>query len=236
MSLRSAIESLFSRHVAELTSSPQFQALESGEASREQYDRFIANVVRAHLKSPQIVAFLFALAPPRSAADLAHNMLEEMGIEDEAGVAHPALLEDLVAGAGLGSRLAELHAAAEDDLRRVVVDPLLYGSLREVGLAALCEVVAFEFMLSRLAGRIARALSAHRGLPPRCLEWFFHHSEVDLRHAEQGLDSIEAYARYYEFTEEDAVTIFEATLRENVFVRRYFGAAVREPTPAGAEA
>jgi hypothetical protein len=222
MSLRSAIESLFCRQVEDLVAFPGFRALEAGQAPIEAYDRFVANVVRTHLKSPQIVAFLLALAPPESAAALAHNMLEEMGVEDESGVAHPSLLEDLAAGAGIGPRLPELRAQAEADLRQVVVDPLLYGTLREVGLGALCEVVSFEFMLSRTAGRMARALATHRGLSRDCLRWFVLHSEVDIGHAEQGLDNLEAYARYYEFSPEDATTILEATLRENVYVRRYF--------------
>ena len=125
-------------------------------------------------------------------------------------------------GAGLGCRLATLEAQADADLRRLIVDPLLYGSLREVGLAALTEIVAFEYMLSRVAGRIARALANHRGLPAPALEWFTHHSEVDMRHAEQGLADLEAYVRYYEFPDGEALTFVEMTLRENVFARRYF--------------
>jgi hypothetical protein len=225
MALRSDVESLLSHHVEELTSFEDFHAVESGRASREDYDRFIANVVKTHLKSPQIVAFLYALAPPGAAPLLAHNMLEELGIEEESGVAHPALLKVLAEGAGLGPRLTELEAASHADLRQIAVDPVLYGTLKEVGLAALVEVVAFEFMLSRVASRIARALERHRGLDPRSLEWFTHHSEVDIDHAEQGLDNIERYVRYYEFTDEDAMTICEMTLRENVYVRRYFGEA-----------
>ncbi|MBI2467990.1 MAG: iron-containing redox enzyme family protein, partial [Candidatus Rokubacteria bacterium] len=110
------------------------------------------------------------------------------------------------------------------DLRRIVVDPILYGTLRELGLAALAEITAFEYMLARVAGRIARALARHRGLAPAALEWFTHHSEVDIRHAEEGLANLEAYLRYYEFPEAEALTIVEMTLRENVFVKRYFGA------------
>jgi len=225
MAFRSDVESLLSRHVEELTSCADFQALESGRASREDYDRFLSNVVKTHLKSPHILAFLYSLAPPAAAALLAHNMLEELGIEEESGVAHPTLLKVLAEGAGLGPRLPELEAASHADLRQTVVDPVLYGTLKEVGLSAMVEVVAFEFMLSRVASRIARSLERHRGLDAKSLEWFTHHSEVDIGHAEQGLDNIERYVRYYEFADEDAMTICEMTLRENVFVRRYFGAA-----------
>jgi pyrroloquinoline quinone (PQQ) biosynthesis protein C len=179
--------------------------------------------VRSHLKSPQLLAFLFALAPPDVAENLSHNMLEELGIEEASGTAHPSLLKRLAVEAGLGPRLPELEALAAADLRQLIVDPLLYGTLKEVGLAALGEITAFEFMLSRTAGRIAHALASHRGLCPAALEWFTHHSVIDIRHAEQGLDNLEAYVRYYEFNEQDAMTILEMTLRENVFTKRYFG-------------
>lgn len=217
--LRSRIERLFERQVESLTASAEFRALEDGGG---QYDAFLENVARAHLKSPQLVAFLYALAPPATASDLFHNLLEELGLEEPSARAHPDLLKDLLWAAGLGHRLAAIEAQAEDDLRRVIAEPLLYGSLREVGLAALTEIVAFEFMLSRVAGRIARALEAHRGLPAPALEWFTHHAEVDVRHAEQGLTDLVAYARYHEFAAEEALTIVEMTLRENVFARRYF--------------
>jgi hypothetical protein len=224
MTFRSQIESLLTRHVGELTAFSGFQDLEAGRATRDDYDRFIVNVARTHLHSPQILAFLFTLAPPEAAHSLRHNMLEELGIEEESGVAHPTLVQDLLAGAGFGQdRLREVTALSWSDLRRVIVEPLLYGTLKEVGLAALVEVVAFEFMLSRVASRMARALAQHRALSPAALAWFTHHSEVDIGHAEQGLHNLERYVRYYEFTEEDAFTIFEMTLRENVFIKRYFG-------------
>jgi len=230
--LRSTIERLFARQVESLTGSVEFQALETGSAEPDQYDAFIENVTRAHLRSPQLLAFLFALAPPAAAADLQHNLLEELGRDEESERAHPDLLRDLLKGAGLICRLATLEAQADEDLRRIVVDPLLYRSLREVGLVALAEIVAFEYMLSRVSGRIARALGTHRGLPAAALEWFTHHSEVDIRHAEQGLADLEAYVRYYEFGDAEALTLVEMALRENVFTRRYF----RDFVAAGARA
>lgn len=223
MVLRSQVESLLARHVSELTAFEAFKALETGRASREEYERFLANVVRTHLRSPQVLAFLYALAPPDAAANLAHNMLEELGIEEESGVAHPSLLRNLVQGAGLAGRLPELEVAAQESLRQVICEPILYGTLREVGLASLVEVVAFEFMLSRVASRISRALARELGLSAPTLEWFTHHSEVDIRHAEQGIDNVLRYIRYYEFSDEDALTICEMALRENVFIKRYFG-------------
>ena len=220
--LREAIEAAFTRQVESLTASTQFRALEAGRAAPEQYDAFIESLARAHLRSPQLLAFLYALAPPAAAADLRHNLLEELGLEDETGRPHPDLLKDLLAGAGLAHLLGHVEAQADDDIRRVVVDPLLYGSLREVGLAALAEIVAFEYMLARVSGRLARALATHRGLPVSALAWFTHHSEVDVGHAAQGLDGLEAYVRYYDFTEDEALAIVETALRENVFTRRYW--------------
>jgi Iron-containing redox enzyme len=233
--IRTEIETLFTAHVAEFTNHADFVALASRQASPRDYARFIENVVRSHLKSPQLLAFLFALAPPRVAENLQHNLLEELGIEEDSGIAHPSLLRQLAVGAGLAHRLPELEALAAADLRQLVSDPLLYGTLKEVGLAALCEVTAFEFMLSRVAGRIARALAAHCGLGPATLEWFTHHAEVDTQHAEQGLDNLAAYIRYYEFSEEDALTTIEMTLRENVFIKRYFGELARADTSMGGQ-
>ena len=220
--LRSTIESCFARQVASFTASAEFLALETGSGGSDQYDAFLENVARAHLRSPQLLAFLYALAPPSAAQDLRENLLEELGLDESGGRPHPDLLRDLLVRAGLGGRLATVEARADEDLRRIVVEPLLYGTLRDVGLAALTEIVAFEYMLSRVSGRIARALAEHRGLPAPALEWFTHHSEVDIRHAEQGLDDLEAYVRYYEFADDEALTIVEMTLRENVFARRYF--------------
>jgi hypothetical protein len=219
---RERVEALFERQVHSLTGCAEFRALEDGRATREAYDELLENVARAHLRSPQLLAFLYALAPPAAAVDLRHNLLEELGLEDGSARAHPDLLRDLLLGAGLASRLPAIEADADGDLRRVVVEPLLYGTLRDVGLAALTEIVAFEYMLSRVSGRLARALAEHRGLSATTLAWFTHHSEVDVRHAEQGLANLEAYVGYYDFAPVEALTVVEMTLRENVFVRRYF--------------
>jgi hypothetical protein len=231
--LRTRVAALFSAQVAAMSEAADFQDLEAGRASRERYDAFLENVARAHLRSPQLVAFLYSIAPPAAAESVLHNLLEELGLEDEGDVAHPALLRELIVGAGLGHRLPEIEWLAKDDLRRVVVDPILYGTLRDVGLAALTEIVAFEFMLSRLSSRIATALERHRGLAASTLRWFTHHSEVDVAHAEQGLDGLAAYVRYYGIPEDEALTIVEMTLRENVFLRRYFRESLAASTGSG---
>jgi hypothetical protein len=215
MAIREHVEHLYQEHVAELLACPEFQALESGRATPPAYEQFIGNVVRTHLRASQLIAFLYALAPPEAAESRLENLLEELH--------HPGLLRQFAAGAGLGDRLPELEARASDDLRRVVADPLLYGSLKELGLAALTEIVAFEYMLSRIAGRVATALATHRGLSARTLMWWTEHSEVDRQHAEEGLDDLETYVRYYEIDPQDAELIVDLALRENVFVKRYLG-------------
>ena len=104
-----------------------------------------------------------------------------------------------------------------------MTEPLLYASLREVGLSALVEIVGFEYMLSRAADRVATFLSAHRGIGLESLEWFTHHGEVDIAHAEQGLDTIADYTEYYQFEQLEAEDLIGAALRENLFIKRYFG-------------
>lgn len=102
-------------------------------------------------------------------------------------------------------------------------DPILYGTFKEVGLGVMLEVTCFEWMLARLAGRMARFLNLHRGLTGESLQWFSHHSEVDLRHAEEGLDTVIEYLKYYEFDAAHATSILEITFRENPFLKRYLG-------------
>jgi hypothetical protein len=47
---------------------------------------------------------------------------------------------------------------------------------------------------------------------------------VDIQHAQQGLDNLVEYIRYYEIPADDAATIVEMALRENIYIKRYFGA------------
>jgi len=89
------------------------------------------------------------------------------------------------------------------------MEPMFYASLREAGLAALVEIVGFELMLSRLASELAQLLRQPRGLSEQALEWFTHHSEVDLEHAEQGLDAVAEYASYYELELREATDIVD---------------------------
>jgi pyrroloquinoline quinone (PQQ) biosynthesis protein C len=221
MNLRSLVEAEYARQTEEFASCALFQAIERGAASHADCDMFIEGVARSHLKSPHILAFLFALAPPAESHKLKLNMLEEMGL-DEGGVSHPSLLFKLMEAAGFDEkRQTRVEREAEEELRRIISAQILFGTLKELGLSILMETAAFEWMLSRMASRMARALSDHRRLSMRPLSWFHHHAEVDLRHAEEGLDAVEAYARFYEISNEDSETILEVTFRENVFIKRY---------------
>ncbi len=223
MAIRSLTESEYAAQTEAFAGSDLFQSLRTGTADREAYDGFIARLYGTHLNSPQIVAFLYSLAPPRVADAIKHNLLEELG-RDEVGIAHPDMLLRLAHGAGFDRRAcAELTTKSRDELRRMATESILFGTLKEFGLTILLEVTCFEWMLSRMAQPIADLLSKHRGLSQQALVWFTHHSEVDKRHAEEGLDAVLEYANYYEFAESDFRLFLEIVFRENVFLRRYFG-------------
>lgn len=226
--LHQGLRSLFEAGTAELGAYPRFVRLERGEATRDEALDLLRQLARTHLKSPRILAFLYAVAPPDDGDSVLHNLLEELGLEEEDGVSHPEMLKDVIRHAGLADELPRLEALAREDVRKIVTDPLLYGTLRDVGYAALVETVAFEYMLSRMASRMAKALRSILGLSDAGLAWFTHHSEVDIRHAEEGLDTLVRFADHYEIPVEDAYTVAELTLRENVFVQRYFGATAAE--------
>lgn len=218
--LPTLIETIYARQQEALTSYPGFAALEDGTAARADYDAFIGDLCRAHLKSPHILAFLFSAAPPESAVNLKHNLFEELGVD---GAAHPDLLLVMAAAAGFDeAERRRLQTEAQEDLRRIATDPILFGTLRELAFSVLAETIAYEWMLARTASRMARFLARHRGLSDESLEWFHHHSEVDLRHAAEGIEAIVDFARYYELAPADVEIILDVTFRENVFIKRYF--------------
>jgi hypothetical protein len=162
--LSRAARSAYDNQIDAFVEHAMFRRLEVGDLPAADYDRFVTNVVATHVKSPQLLAFLFAVSPPAAAENVCMNMLEELGISEGTDVGHdvghPVMLGKLLAGAGLFHQLDECHTRAESALRRQVVEPLLYGTLMEVGLAALIEVTAFEYMLARLADRIAADVTA----------------------------------------------------------------------------
>ncbi len=221
MSARIVVEKRFGEQLEGLLRSPRWRALESGQAGRGLYLAFVENLCAAHLCSPQILAFLYALAPPSSAAKLRENMLEEMGLDQE-GIAHPSLLLDLARACGLGEEgCARVQKRARGDLSRMCMEALLLRTLKELGFAALVEVSAFEWMLSRTATTIAGFLRVSLGLNPKALLWFHHHAEVDVRHAAEALENIEDYAASYGFSKDEIGAMLDFVFRENIFIRRY---------------
>ena len=223
MDIRQYIEASYSIHVKFFEEAEVFQRLVSGDADKDFYNNFIANVCQTHLKSPQILAFLYSAAPPTVASHIQHNMLEELGLDEE-GVSHPSLLYKLAASTGFTEAMTQqLENGFQAELKELMSQPFLFGTLKEFGLSVLLEVTCFEWMLSRLSSRIGKALEDYHDLSAESLEWFYHHSEVDIRHAEEGLDSVVDYIDYYGFEQDDLAVIIDITFRENIFIKRYFG-------------
>ena len=222
MDLVAYIEETWTRQAEEFVSCAEFRSLENGTAAPGDYDRFVANVFRTHQNSPQFFGFLLSVAAPSSRENVAHNLLEELGVEEEDGESHPDLLLALIEGAGLSERIEVLRNDARQGLKDTVCAPFALGSLRQMGLSAMVEVFAYEHMLAHQSGRIAGFLSAHRGLSAEALIWFTHHSEVDIRHAQEALETLRDYLGYYEFSEPEARAIIDGTLAENTFIKRYF--------------
>ncbi|MEC9073024.1 MAG: iron-containing redox enzyme family protein [Myxococcota bacterium] len=222
MGIREHIERVYQAQVDGFSSDPQFLALASGEAAREDYDRFIGNVFRTHQNSPQYLAFLYALSPPESRERVEHNMLEELGLEEEHGDSHPELLIALLKGSGLSDQMSHLTALASEMMRQSLMIPLPFPTWRQVGLAVMVEVFSFEYCLARVSTPIANALASHRGLDEDTLIWFRHHSEVDIQHAEEALDTLVDYVQYYEFSEAEAAGLIDAVMADNVMLKRYF--------------
>lgn len=226
MNVRSFVETAYRQQTDAFASSKIFQDLEAGNCGRETYDEFLAYVARSHMQSPKIVAFIYAISPPAATERLKHNLLEELGLE-EAEESHPDLLIDVLKGAGFDdATLTRLDAEAQEELRRKCADPFMYGTIMEFGLHTMLEVFSFEWMLSRLASRIADFLARHRGIARDKLLWFDFHSEKDIQHAEEALDTLADYLAYYDISNETLQAVADVCFRENVFARRYFGASV----------
>lgn len=223
LAIRQLIEAQYAQQVKAFAQSSVFQQLEGGQVGRAEYDEFLFRLCQTHLKSPQILAFLYSVAPPAAAPQIKHNLMEELGL-DEAEICHPDLLYQLAEAAGFdAAKQTAIAEAAQAEIYKLCTDPLLFGTIRELGLSVLLEVTCFEWMLSRLASRLGAALERYRALSAESLTWFRHHSEVDIRHAEEGLDSVEQYIAYYEFETDELETILDITFRENVFIKHYFG-------------
>ena len=222
MDVAAYVRDRWNEQALELTSYPHFVALESGRAEPADYDRFIANIFRTHQNSPQFFGFLLSVAAPSTREQVAHNLLEELGVEEEDGESHPSLLLALIEGAGLSAEIESLRADAAQGLKDTVCAPFVLSSLRQMGLSAMAEVFAYEHMLAHTSTRIANFLREHRGMSEAALVWFTHHSEVDIRHAEEALATLADYCDYYGFGEDEARAVVDGTLAENTFIKRYF--------------
>ncbi len=199
------------------------QNLLQRRVSAEEALQFIASVASSHLRSPQILAFLYAASPKRGREHVFHNLCEELGLEDE-GPSHPDLLRRLGHAAGLQEeRWTRIEQEADIVLKSNMCEPFLFGSMRDVALSVMLEVVGFEWFLARMSRDFGEALQDILGLSREDLDWFFHHSDVDIEHAQQGLDVIEAYVEEFEVDRETLQNIAEISFRDNIFLKRYFG-------------
>jgi len=220
------LRAAYEKATAEFIESREFQVLVSGQAAPNFVRQFLFNVFRTHYLSAHIVALCFAALPSNAAVLLKENLLEEMGhSEDEPP--HSALLLKLAEG--IGCTPQEIDKLIDDARRRVAVfcaTRVPLATLREICLAVLLETLSFEFMLSRCSGQIATALREHYGVAKAALEWFELHSEVDIRHAEEGLTVIEDYLVFHQIGDPTFDLIQRAALGK-VFSKHYFPAQER---------
>jgi hypothetical protein len=210
------------RDVDAFTSHPLLANLEWGCAEPDDYDEFVRRVALNHLKAPQVLAFLWAVSPPPVAPGIRLRMLEESGLEPD-GPDSPSRLERLLRAAGLGREVRELHVQAQEDLQRAITRPLRCRTLRDVGLAVLIEMAAFDYLLASIATRCLKFLQQYRGIGPDGLAWFGQQAEAGQARAEETLDQVAAYLAYYEIDPAEAQPVLDAVLRGNVFLERYFG-------------
>jgi len=217
------IRAIFDRATAEFADSAEYRELTSGTATRDFAFEFIRNVFRTHYLSSHIVALCFAALPSQAAALLRENLLEEMGhSEDEPP--HSALLLKLAEGVGFSQ--AEIAGLIDDARRQVSLfcaSRVPLATLREICLAVLLETMSFEFMLSRCSSQIHKVLHESYGIPKEALQWFELHSEVDIRHAEEGLTVIRDYLDFHQIGDATFELIQRNGLSQ-VFTRHYFPA------------
>ena len=98
--------------------------------------------------------------------------------------------------------------------------------------------MAFEFFLSRVSDSIANAMTGHYGLSAEAMQWFTLHGELDVRHAEEGRQTILGYASYFRFRPEEFERIARKTFVGNVVLNRYFPSGSRskpKAEPSGIE-
>lgn len=223
MSDRELFEGWYRTLHAQAVDHPAWRALHDDPtpaAARE----LVARICRTHLRSPQVLAFLFSVAPPSRAASVQENLLEELGAR---GDPHPELLRRLARAAGHDdAAIAALECDANELLRERAAEPLLLGTLRELGLSVMVEVFAFEWFLSHEAGRLGSLVRTALDLPDHDLAWFLHHAEIDAGHAAEGLDTLVAHASHHGLDRDAVRSIGELTFRENPFLKQYLGLRV----------
>ena len=236
MSVEDAVKELMERTTSEALADERIQALLSGRMSTQDVQEFFRSFIVTHLNSVQILAFLFSMAPRGSSDLVRENLLEEMGLE-ESEKAHPDMLIDLAQGLGFSQQEVLRLSVEADEVRRSFSSARVpYDSLRDLGLSMLLETVAFEFFLSRVSDRIAESLTSNYGLSAEAVQWFTLHGEVDVRHAEEGKQTILGYASHYRFRPEEFEKIARKTFADNVVLNRYFPSGSRpKPERSGIE-
>ena len=220
------IRAVYQHATDEFLESDEFAALVSGQAAPAFVREFARNVFRTHYLSAHIVALCFAALPSNAAALLKENLLEEMG-RSENDPAHSTLLLKLAEGTGCSPQ--EIDKLIDDSRLRVsefCATRVGLPTLREICLAVLLETLSFEFMLARCSGKIAAALAERYAIPKAALIWFELHSEVDIRHAEEGLTVIADYLAFHQISDASFELIQRVAL-DRVFIKHYFPARER---------
>ena len=238
MSVEDDVKEFIERTTSEALADKRVQALLSGEMIADEVRAFFRSFIVTHLNSVQILSFLFSIVP-RGPSDLVkENLLEEMGLE-ESEKSHPDMLIDLARGLGFSQQdILRLSAEADEVRRRFSSSKIPYGTLRDLGLSILLETVAFEFFLSRVSDSMAYAMTGHYGLSAGAVQWFTLHGEVDIKHAEEGKQTILSYVSYYRFQPDEFERIARKTFAENVVLNRYFprcSHSTLKPKPSGIE-
>jgi muconate cycloisomerase len=224
------ITQAFNDATRQFRDSDEYQDLVSGRAAPEAAREFVCNVFRTHYLSSHIVALCFASLPSSAAELLRENLMEEMGRSDDEQP-HSALLLELAHGVGFTQ--GEIDGLIADARQRVALfcaTRVPVATLRELCLAVLLETMSFEFMLSRCSSEIAAALTDRYGFAKPALRWFALHSEVDIRHAEEGVTVIQDYLSFHQISDALFEQIAKVTLGDNLFVRHYFPPASRQRT------
>jgi len=228
------IAEAFDAATQEFRNGSEYRNLVSGEATGESAREFLRNVFRTHYLSSHIVALCFAALPSTAAELLKENLMEEMGRSDEEKP-HSALLLAMARDLGFSdSEIGGLIADARERVALFCAARVPTATLRELCLGVLLETMSFEFMLSRCSSEIAAALTARYSIPKSALHWFALHSEVDIRHAEEGLTIVLDYLAFHRIADDLFHRIARASLGDNMFGRHYFPARSRRLTRAKA--